>query len=191
MVFSFEPLSLSIIFSFWSRAESTFPMPMHGHPYSLHHFLNHIHFPLPDLIKVYPKHRLQFLPPDRFFIIQKLAFAYQFPANLLLDDVLCLIEIVPGLLAIGPEVLKRFPVAIAPVMIFSAGVLFMEALHFDYLEVFLQVFNEALKEYFESLRFSQVKPGCVGGADCLPGCCPIVVFGVCSTRGEPLVGQTR
>jgi hypothetical protein len=71
----------------------------------------------------------------------------------------------PGLLAIGPEVLERFPVPVAPVVIFSASVILMGALYFDYLEVFLQVFNEALKEFLESLRFSQVEPGCIRGAD--------------------------
>jgi hypothetical protein len=64
----------------------------------------------------------------------------------------------------------------------AAGVIIVGPSHFDFLEAFFKVFNQALDEYLKSVGFSKIKPGSVRCAhgDGFHGCWPPDVFGVCS-----------
>jgi hypothetical protein len=124
-------------------------------------------------------------------IIEQLALAYEVPADPLLDHVFCLIEIMTGLLTIGPEVLERFPMAVPPLMELTASVVVMRPGHCDSLKVTPEVFNEALEEFLKSVRFSQIEPGCIWCAhgDGFHGCAPLLLEFVRGTGKAEGIGN--
>jgi hypothetical protein len=107
---------------------------------------------------------LQFPSRDCLIVIEQLALASQVPADPFFDHVLGLLEVMAGFLAIGPQVLERLPLPVALIVKPAASVIIMRSGHCDSLELGLQVFKETLKEDLKSMRFPQVKPGCLWGA---------------------------